>query len=101
MTFKEAVKSVTAAHVRAALAEIDKRGIPKNGRSRGWCLKVDDRRYPPKYVFAEATKQATNHTLSPDAHSGGKPTNEALRKLGFTVEICREAATFRSIKPSI
>lgn len=95
MTFKEAVEHVKPVHVKAALDEIDRGGIPTNRKSQKWCLSVGDRRYPPKYVFAIATRLATNHTLSPDLHGGGKQTNDALIKLGFTIVLCPEGSNVR------
>ena len=88
MSFKEAVKRVTAAHVRQALTEIDRHKVPRNRRSTKWGLKNGNIYYPPKYVLSLAVKFATGRPLAPDDHSGGEHTNAILRDLGFEVIRC-------------
>jgi hypothetical protein len=92
MTFKEAVTGVTSAHVKMAIKEIDKHGIPKNRRSTKWCLRIGDRRYPPKYVLSLATKYATGRALAPDAHDGGAATNDVLSRLGCKIRLCSDGS---------
>lgn len=89
-TLKAITDRITAIHVREAIAEIDKHGIPTNRRSTKWCLLDGDRRYPPKYVLALAVKHATGEALHPDAHNGGDETNDVLRRLGFKVIPCAD-----------
>jgi len=88
MTLKQVTDHITAAHVREAFAEIDKRGVPSNRRSTKWCVKVGDKRYPPKYVLSVAAKIATGNALPPHAHNGGDDTNNILKRLGFEVAGC-------------
>jgi hypothetical protein len=80
MKFKDAVRRVTAEHIKRALAEINKKGVPKERRSRTWCLKIGSRRYPPKYVLSLAVKNATGRLLPTVGHPGGERTNGPLRK---------------------
>jgi 5-methylcytosine-specific restriction enzyme B len=88
MTFKEAVKSITSAHVKRALSQINLGPIPRNRRSTKWCLKVGNVRYPPKYVLSLAVENSIGHKLSPSDHSGGDHTNKVLRSLGFEIISC-------------
>jgi hypothetical protein len=85
MSFKDAIKKVTATHVKRALAEIDRHNIPRNRRSTKWGLRIGTRYYPPKYVLSLAVKIASRQTLAPSDHSGGERTNAVLRALGFEI----------------
>lgn len=77
--------SLTRAHVTAALARIDREGIPPRRESTKFQLVVDGRRYPPKYVISLAVAAATGRELRPQEFSGGEETNGALQRLGFTI----------------
>jgi 5-methylcytosine-specific restriction protein B len=88
LTFKGAVKSITSAHVKRALSQIDLGPIPRNRRSTKWCLKVGNARYPPKYVLSLAVANAIGRKLSPSDHRGGEGTNKILRSLGFEIISC-------------
>jgi hypothetical protein len=90
MKFGDIVSTITADHVRQAMAEIEKHGIPPNRKSTKWCVQDEGHRYPPKYVLAIAAKLAAGSQLPPSAHNGGKQTNRILEKLGFTVISCRD-----------
>jgi len=85
MSFSQIVKGITPEHVKMAIEEIDEDGIPKKRRSTKWCLKVGNRRYPPKYVLALASEQAKRQVLLPEEYSGGEQTNQVLKNLGFTI----------------
>jgi len=80
MHFKDAVRLVKAEHIKKALKEINKKGNPKERRSRTWCLKIGNRRYPPKYVLSLAVKYATGRALPVVGHPGGESTHRPLRE---------------------
>jgi 5-methylcytosine-specific restriction enzyme B len=79
---KEALRRVTAEHIKKALAEINAIGNPKERRSVNWCLKIGNSsiRYPPKFVLSLAVKYAVGKPLSAAEHSGGESTHRYLRK---------------------
>jgi hypothetical protein len=77
--------SLTRAHVEAALARIDREGVPPRRESTKFQLVFDNRRYPPKYVISLAVADATGRELRPHEFSGGNETNSVLQSLGFTV----------------
>jgi hypothetical protein len=79
------LSSLTRAHVEAALAQIDREGVPPRRESTKFQLVVARRRYPPKYVISLAVGAATGRELAPHEFSGGDETNDALRSLGFTI----------------
>ncbi len=79
------LSSLTRAHVEAALAQIDREGVPPRRESAKFQLVVAGRRYPPKYVISLAVGAATGRELAPHEFSGGDETNDALRSLGFTI----------------
>jgi 5-methylcytosine-specific restriction protein B len=76
------------AHVRAAVKQIEREGVPKRRRSTKFCLLVGSRHYPPKYVLALAVRNATGKPLLPTDHSGGAETNDRLLALGLHVVAC-------------
>jgi len=81
-------RNITREHVLAAIAEIDRNGVPENRTSRKFILKRNGRRYPPKYVLALANKHANGSELDPEGFEGGAPTNDFLRRLGFVISNC-------------
>ena len=80
-----AIPSLTRAHIEAAIARIDREGVPARRESTKFQLVVDGRRYPPKYVISLAASHAIGRELRPHEFSGGDETNEVLRSLGFTI----------------
>ncbi len=93
MKFKDAVRRLTAEHIKETLAETNKRGVPKERRSRTWCLKIRDRRYPPKFVLSLAVKYAVGKAFPASEHSGGESTHRYLRKIlqnerGYSIVRC-------------
>jgi hypothetical protein len=80
MEFKEIVRHVRSVHIKKAVEEIDRRGVPKARRSRAWCLRIGKKRYPPKYVLSLAVKYALGEQLSAVGHPGGERTHGPLRK---------------------
>jgi len=78
----------TKGSVDAALAQIDKDGVPANNRSTEYCFVVGGRHYPPKWTLALALGKRSTEGLT-----GGPPTNDVL--LGatkgfpeYTIERC-------------
>jgi hypothetical protein len=87
-TPKEAMTAFTATHVRDALASIDSNGVPADAASTGYDFIYGGKRYPPKYVVALATHNATGTPLDRSQFSGGEDSKafSVLRDLGFYVE---------------
>jgi hypothetical protein len=80
-----AIPPLTRSHVEAAIARIDREGVPARRGSTKFHLVVDGRRYPPKYVLSLASYEATRRELRPQEFSGGDETNSLLQSLGFTI----------------
>lgn len=87
-TIQAATEGVTAHHVRQALEEIDKDGVPEDAESTGYDLVERGRTYPPKLVLSLAVKYATGEPLERSNFSGGEQSSafRLLRKLGFKIE---------------
>ena len=81
-----AIPVLTRTHVEAALARIDREGVPPKRDSTRYQLVVGAKRYPPKYVVSLAAEDATGQELAPQEFSGGDETNSILGALGFTIE---------------
>lgn len=92
-TFAAATDSVTDAHVRAALKEIDDGGVPVGAESTGYDLLFDGKSYPPKLVLSLAVKYATGEPLDRATFSGGDSSSafRVLRRLGFEI-VAKNAA---------
>jgi len=78
-------KNITSEHIIKAIEQIRKNGIPKNRKSKKFLLEFNGAYYPPKYVISLANKYANGEILDPSRFSGGKETNDFLRKLGFNI----------------
>ncbi|MFA8389147.1 MrcB family domain-containing protein [Burkholderia ubonensis] len=93
-TFAAATESVTAEHIRLALQEIDREGVPQDAESTGYDLLYDGKRYPPKLVLSLAVKHATGEPLDRAAFSGGEASSafRLLRRLDFEVEPKEESS---------
>jgi hypothetical protein len=50
---------IRSSDIQAAIAEIERDGVPKARRSTRFCLNVKGRHYPPKYFLALAVRHAT------------------------------------------
>jgi len=87
--FPTVVSALTAEHVRLALAEIDREGLPASAQSTGYDLVEAGRRYPPKVVFSLAAKFATGQEFDRNHFSGGADSQafKVLEKLGFEIAI--------------
>lgn len=79
-------RSITAQHVEAALATLDRGGIPEGRASRKYDLIHGGRRYPPKLVVAMAAQAVIGRELTSEEFGGGAETNTFLEGLGFCVE---------------
>lgn len=87
-SFAETTKGITTTHVRQAIAEIEREGIPPDAESTGYDLIESGRRYPPKLVLSLAAKHANGEELDRSTFSGGEETSafRLLRSLGFEIE---------------
>lgn len=86
-TIAAATEGLTADHVRLALQEIDRDGIPSDAVSTGYDLIHSGNRYPPKLVLSLAVRHATGEPLDRAAFSGGEESSafRILRRLGFEI----------------
>ena len=90
-------KSIKREHIIKAIEEIEKNGVPKRKNSKKFFLEFN-KNYPPKYVISLANKYTNGKELDLMSFSGGKETNDSLKKLGFT--IIEASRSTRRIKPS-
>ena len=79
---------ITATHIVEAIRRINHEGIPRQRRSRGYCLVTDGKHFPPKYTIALAHEIAMGNFLSSDQFSGGAESNLFLRSRNFDVIEC-------------
>jgi hypothetical protein len=79
-------EAIQVKHIHAALARVRRGRVPPRRESTKFDLLVDGERFPPKYVIALAAEEA-NVTIDDfrGGFSGGRMTNNFLKKLGFTV----------------
>lgn len=76
-------------HVRQALQEARRDGVPPKRRSRGYCLVDRGLHFAPKYIVALAHRLAHGRLLPFHAFNGGEETNRFLSTLGFATVRCR------------
>jgi hypothetical protein len=79
-------KGIKNEHILAAIAEIDRDGIPSGRQPTKFELVHQGRKYPPKYVLTLAAKYARGTQLNPDSFGGGTEANSFLRARGFQVK---------------
>ena len=79
---------ITRTDIEEALRRIIRDGVPPPRRGRGYCLVTTGEHFPPKYTIALAHQVATGEWLGPDRFSGGRESNEFLRRRGFEVADC-------------
>ena len=79
---------ITEVHIAEAIRRISCEGIPRQRRSRGYCLLADGKHLPPKYTIALAHEIATGKFLDSDQFSGGVESNLFLRSRNFHVIVC-------------
>lgn len=94
------IPNLKKSHIEAALARIRVDGVPAHRVSKKFCLVVDGRHLPPKYVVGLATSVAHGREPRPDEFSGGPQSNEQLTKHGYTVVACPCGGT-RSGPPAL
>src|SRR5690606_11880113 len=69
--FAAATEGVTATHVRQAIADIERDGIPDSAASVTYDLIYQGRRYPPKLVLSLAVKRLSGEEFDRNAFTGG------------------------------
>lgn len=78
-------EAIQVKHIHAALARVRATVVPSRRESTKFDLLVDGERFPPKYVIELAAEEANVTIDSFNGFSGGRMTNNFLKKLGFTV----------------
>jgi hypothetical protein len=78
-------KNISSEHVKQAIQEIDRVGIPDKRESTRYILKHNDKNYPPKLVISIANKYANSEELSPSVFNGGRESNTFLTNLEFSI----------------
>jgi hypothetical protein len=78
-------KNINKDHILAAIAEINKNGIPSGRNATKYHLIYKDKTFPPKYVISLANKFANKTELQSNEFNGGKETNNFLTRYGFHV----------------
>lgn len=81
-------KDITRRDVDEAIARISRSGTPSRRQSRGYCLVWQGQHFPPKLVISEACRRHFPDGLPPSEFTGGAPTNDLLRDLGYEVVAC-------------
>ena len=89
---------ISKAHIAAAIRQISRAGIPPPRRGRSYCLVTNGEHFPPKYAIALAHQIATGEWLHSDRFSGGRESNEFLRRHGFDVVQCRCGGSVQSVE---
>lgn len=72
-------------HVLAAMARIDRQGVPPRREGRTFEVAHEGRTYPPKLLVSVACEIALGKPLPSVVFAGGAETNGFLRRLGFAV----------------
>jgi hypothetical protein len=75
--------AITQQDVEEALDQVDHRGLERNRRSKGYCLVVRNRHYPPKDVLRRIYLKKSEPVAD---LRGGKTTNDRFTALGYVVE---------------
>jgi hypothetical protein len=78
-------RNITKNHILIAIKTIIKGGILKGHESRKYNLFYEGKTYPPKYIVALANQFANGELLESSEFSGGKETNDFLKRLGFEI----------------
>ena len=77
-------KTIKPAHIKQALKQIEKDGVPTQYESKDYVLMVDDKLYPPKYVIALAQSIADGTAIDTNAFNSNE-ANSYLKNKGYTV----------------
>ena len=75
-------------HILEAVQRIDREGVPRKHGSRGYCLVVNERHFPPQYTLSRSHEVATGRFLPTSELHGGKESNEFLKRRLFRVDEC-------------
>jgi hypothetical protein len=78
-------KNINKDHILAAIAEIDKNGIPSGRNATKYHLIYKGKPFPPKYIISLANKYANGTVLKSNEFNGGKETNDFLARYEFHV----------------
>jgi predicted amidohydrolase len=78
-------RNIQRPHVVDAIAEADRRGVPERRKPTRYYLMYEGKEYPPKLIISLANRFANGKELGSADFSGGKETNDFLRRLGFNV----------------
>ena len=80
--------NITREDILNAIRSVDRDGIDPQARSSTYDLIYKGKRYPPKYVLAQANKYANKKELDRSTFGGGEDTQtfSILRNLGFVIE---------------
>ena len=87
---------ITRTHIAEAVRRIIRDGVPPQRRGRRYCLVTNGDHLPPKYTIALAHQAASGEWLGPDRFSGGRESNEFLRRRGFEVVECECSGSVHS-----
>ena len=87
---------ITKTHIADAIGRILRDGVPRQRRGRSYCLVTEAGHLPPKYTIAVAHQIATDELLHSDEFSGGRESNDFLRRHGFEVVDCACGGSARS-----
>ena len=80
------IRNMRSQHVVQAIRRIDRKGIPPRHQSREWVLKIDDRKYPPKYVVKLAYEFSNEGSTISSEDFNVWEAAAFLLGLGFEVE---------------
>ncbi len=73
-------RNIKKEHIISALAAIEKEGYPKQHESTKYSLVYQGRKYPPVWIIRTANIFANEKPLEPILFSGGKQSNNFLKK---------------------
>lgn len=79
---------ITKADVDEAIRRIVRYGVPSDRSSRRYCVVTNRVHLPPKYVISLAHRVTAGSELDSRSFSGGRESNEFLRRRGFEVIEC-------------
>jgi hypothetical protein len=88
---------LTRDHVLAAIAKIDRAGIPAGRFGTKYAVFHDGRHYPPKLLISLAHEEVKGVPYPSSLFGGGRETNGFLQRLGFTVIEKHEGAVLSQI----
>jgi hypothetical protein len=79
-------KNITKEHILRAIEDIKRTEVPAQRTATKFLLEYEGMYFPAKYVISLANRFANGKMLDSESFSGGKETNEVLRKMGFKIE---------------